>query len=294
MRNSIENLRRRAMLWSAKKIFQSPSDEIQDNLITDVKDGTVLKIEQGGEVTPVDMSNRALVDFNAATSVWAENSSQKSFTFEVATGQSMPSGTPFRLGVVLSNAVSAHYQFKKEILGLFIKEVVEECVVPQFKRDISLDHVLRLANDEEGIQDLKEEVARLRANQVYHSFILDKGVLPDYNEILRFEMQKIDKEPAVFVNVLRKEYDDIDTKVEVEVTGEAINTESRMTTYTNIFQTLASNPAILQMPEMRRLLGVITSQTGESLESVLGPITSSPEQMPQGPAGTPPKAQPIQ
>ena len=90
-RNMLTNLRRKNLMWSAKKIFQSPDDTVARNLIKDVKNGDVLNIMPNGNITQIDMSTRAQGEFTAAENVWEQNSDQKSFTFEIATGKSMPS-----------------------------------------------------------------------------------------------------------------------------------------------------------------------------------------------------------
>jgi len=125
-RNMITNLRRRGLLWAGKKIFQSPDTEIAKNLVRDVKDGEVLRIMPNGNITQVNTSTQALGEFQSAIQEIDQNSNEKSFTFEVATGEALPSGTPFRLGVMMSNAVNAHFALKRENLGLFFEGVVYE------------------------------------------------------------------------------------------------------------------------------------------------------------------------
>jgi hypothetical protein len=107
-RNMIANLRRRALLWSSKKIFQSADETVSKNLIRDVKDGDVLRIMPNGNVSQIDMASREVGEFQSTEQMWEENSNQKAFTYDAATGQTPPSGTPFRLQVMVSNAVGSH------------------------------------------------------------------------------------------------------------------------------------------------------------------------------------------
>lgn len=290
MRNFIENSRRRSILWSSKKVFQSSSDVAQGSLVTDVKDGEVVKIEQGGEIGQIDFSTRALADFNAATGVWAENTTQKSFTFEVATGESMPSRTPFKLGAVLSSAVMAHYERKKEKLGIELTKIIVDCVIPKFLSDTSDEHILKLSNGDTGVEILKEFIARERANKTYYDLVFSKLILPDYEQVYQQELDNINSEKIVFAKVVKNFYKDINYHVTVEVTGESINTESKLTTYTSLLQTIAPNPAMLNVPEVRQILSALLSQTGDSLESVIGPKSKEVAQAPQQVTGTPPAA----
>ena len=134
-KNLSANLRRRSLLWAAKKIFQSTDESIQRNLVKDVKDGQVLHIAPNGNITQIDMASRHLADFNLMDQAIEENANQKSFTFESATGEQPPSGTPFRLQYMLSNAVTSHFDAMKEKLGLFLIRSYYNQIIPIFKKE---------------------------------------------------------------------------------------------------------------------------------------------------------------
>jgi hypothetical protein len=60
-----------------------------------------------------------------------------------------------------------------------------------------------------------------------------------------------------------KEYfKDLEWDIEVDVTGEAKDTQSVLATLTTVLQTIGSNPAILQDPNARMLFNKIISETG--------------------------------
>ena len=118
--NLVANLQKRGMLWSSKKVFQTQGEAVSRNLIKQVRDGDVLEVGLGGAITQINNQTQATGDYAQARDMWSENSKQKSFTFEVATGESMPSATPFRLGVILSEAAASHFERKREKLGMFL------------------------------------------------------------------------------------------------------------------------------------------------------------------------------
>ena len=152
------NLRKRAMYWSSKHVFQSSDTEIAKNLVRNVKDGDVLKIMPNGNITPVAIETRNLAEYDNNDQMWEKNSDQKSFTYEVATGEALPSGTPFRLGVVMSNAVNSHFALKRENFGMFLSKIVSEQLLDVFKRENSKAHNILVSNDEKGIESLKREI----------------------------------------------------------------------------------------------------------------------------------------
>src|SRR3990167_9431014 len=104
-----------------------------------------------------------LAEFNSDEQVWDTNAQQKSFTYEVATGETLPSGTPFRLGVQLAAAVRSHFDLKREKLGLFFKRVVMEFMIPIFKAQAEKEKILTFQMDEDGMNDMKEAIAEVAA-----------------------------------------------------------------------------------------------------------------------------------
>jgi hypothetical protein len=265
-RNTIANLRRRALLWSSKKIFQSPDDTVAKNLIRDVKDGEVLRIMPNGNISQVDMASRQIGEFTSAEQMWEENSNQKSFTYEVATGADT-GNMPFRLGVVLSNAVNSHFGLKKEKLGLFLKKVVFEQIFEIFKRETRKEHKFLVFAGEKGMEDLKKIVAELE----YSNKLID-WAMSDSTEELNFEVLKLKIEEDIKskdileILISDKTYDNAKVKLKLNITGEDIDVNSKVQTLTTIYQTLAQKGD----PRADQVLDRIVSLTGDNLESLLG------------------------
>lgn len=272
------NLYRRQLLWSSKKIFQSPDDGIAKNLVRDVKDGDVLQISPNGNITQVDMGNRAGADFANFQKILEGNSDQKSFTYEVATGESLPSGTPFRLGVVLSNAVNSHFDLKREKLGLFFKEAILNKVLPTFKRTVTGEHMISMFSDEEGFEALKQTVMNLNLNEaIKHSFL--NGRVPDVPALkTRFE-QEVGGKNFLFVKIPDSFYDDLAFKLTLTVTGEEIDIPKKIETLTNLYTQLAQRGD----PRAERVLKRILGYAGENFDLLAGPAPQTqPQQLPQG------------
>lgn len=280
------NLRKRSLLWSAKKIFQSPDDSIRSNLVRDVKDGQVMRISPNGNITPVDTASRHLADFNAMDNVIEENANQKSFTFEVATGEALPSGTPFRLGVILSQSVDTHFKQMREKLGLFLIRSYYNQIIPIFKRQTK-EHTINVAGSEEGIGHLKEAFIKYYVWDKFKEQLLD-GKIPDLSTIESEARRYVESQQHLFADVPDKWYDDCKFHMELDITGQAIDPKAEIETLTTIFQAIATNPMLLQNPQAMRLLEVIVSKTGKTLKDFMGDIKTAIPAMgmnPMQPAG---------
>jgi hypothetical protein len=272
-RNLSFNLRRRSLLWAAKKIFQSPDESIQRNLVKDVRDGQIMHIMPNGNVTPIDTSSRHLADFNTFDQAIEENANQKSFTFEVASGEALPSGTPFRLGVLLSNAVNSHFEAMREKLGLFLIRSYYNQIVPIFKKETK-DHVINVASSEEGIGHLKEALLRHFVWDKFKDMLLS-GNIPNLQVIESEARKHLESQRYHFIEIPKGFYDDCKFHMELEITGQAIDTKQELETLTNVFTVISQNPAALQNPQLMRLLEIIVSKTGKTLKDFMGEIKTA-------------------
>lgn len=274
-RNMLANLRRRSLLWSSKKIFQSPDETVNKNLIRDVKDGEVLRIMPNGNITQVDVASRQTGEFQSAEDMWEKNSDQKSFTYEVATGESMPSGTPFRMGVILSNAVNSHFGLKKEKLGLFLKKIVVEQIFDIFKKENSKEHVITIMGNDKGMNDLRKIASEVELNDKMMKWAMSNATdMPDWD----MERQKIEAaysaQSHLFITIPDNFYDNIKHHIEISITGEEIDTNSKITSLTTIYQSLVQTGD----PRAEQVLNQIVSLTGGNLEAMIGPKPQQPQQ----------------
>jgi len=280
------NLFRRQLLWSSKKIFQSMDDGIAKNLVRDVKDGTVLQVGVNGQITQVDMGNRALADFNAFNAILEKNSDQKSFTYEVATGESLPSGTPFRLGVVLSNAVNSHFDLKREKLGLFMKRVVEKFVEPEFKKAVNREHILSLFSDEEGFEALKQIVRIDNENRIIKDELL-AGRMPNIDKIKQDVERELNSSRFISAHLNEEFYDSFESRLTLTITGEEIDLPKKIETLTNLYTQLAQR----QDPRADKILKRILAYAGENFDVLVG-IEPAQQQIPQQQQAIPSPVQP--
>lgn len=274
------NLYRRQLLWSSKKIFQSADDGIAKNLVRDVKDGDVLQISPNGNITQVDMGNRAAGDFNNFSQILDKNSDQKSFTYEVATGASLPSGTPFRLGVLMANSVNSHFDMKREKLGMFLKKGIEQLILPTFKKQFSSEHVVSMFSSEEGFDALKKITTEIQISKAKIDAIIN-GEPVDPQMIAERVQADMEAHRHLFIDIPDSFYDDLKYKVTLTVTGEEIDIPKKIETLTNLYTALSQR----QDPRAEKVLERILAYTGESFDLLVG--------APQAPQGAlPPGATP--
>lgn len=278
-RNMAVNMRRRSLLWSSKKLFQSASEDTPKNLVKDVKDGQVLYVGTNGTINPIAMETRSVGEYQSFEDTLNKNSQQTSFTFEVATGESMPSGTPFRLGVILSNAVDSFFQLKQEQFGLFLKRAFFTQMIPIFKRQTK-EHTISVFAGEEGVEHLKQTLIDYWTDKNLMDALFDMKV-PDVAAVRSTVEERFGKTPYYFIDIPDSFYDDVEMSVELEITDESSDTKADVETLTTLYQTMVQ----AQDPRAERVLQAILGSTGRNLDAIAGkkPAPQPMQGMPQLP-----------
>ena len=260
-KNIIINLQRRALHWSSKRIWQAiTGDATAKNLIKDVEDGTILEVGPGGAISQVDMQSKVGGEFSQFLNEWDKNADQKAFTYEVATGESLPSGTPFRLGVVLSNSVNSFFNLKREKLGLFLSKVVNDFLVPQFMKEIgNKDRVLAMFSDEAGYEVLKKAAKDYVRSEVTRISLLSGK--PVDIQMLEDAVQPFDEVQSMFYALNSGYYKDYKFKYTFTFTGEEVDLVAKIETLKTLYQIFAQQGD----PRAEKVLERITSLSGEDL-----------------------------
>jgi len=202
----------------------------------------------------------------------------------VATGEGLPSGTPFRLGVIMSNAVNAHFALKRENLGLFFESVVYEQLFPIFKKENSKAETMMIPMGEEGVNALMEEAIKINIWNNFKEQMLSMKI-PDVMKIEQEVRTKMAEKRFIGVDLPEKLWNTLKVSTQLVITGESVNLEKRLETLTNLYNSLLQvNP-----PAAEKVLSKIMALTGENYDTLVGvkPMTQQNQAlqgtgMPQG------------
>lgn len=268
--NIAVNLKRRHLHWSAKKIFQSASRDFkQKNLIRDVPDGAILEIEQNGEIKEVDLSSKTNAEFDNFLSTWERNADQKAFTYEVATGEALPSGTPFRLGAILNSAVQSYFEKKRERMGLFLKRVITEFLLPEFLRDMgNRDKLVSMFSDEPGFEALKAASLEYVTSEAIRVSLLT-GQAVDVQTI-RESVDPFQAIRMMFFDRPKGFYEEVKSKVDIDITGESVDVPVKIESLTNLYTLLAQQG---DRDRAEKVLRKAMALAGENLDAFGPPPT---------------------
>ncbi|MFA5197771.1 MAG: hypothetical protein WC437_05135 [Patescibacteria group bacterium] len=263
-KNTDENLFRTGLRWSSKHIFQSRDESLAKNLLTDIENGDLLTALS--EITPIAVEERNLGAYQASDAKWDKNTADSTFSYESISGERPPAGTPLGTTVLQSQQAGAFFDMKREDLGMFLKEVVFDWIIPDFKKDKKGEHSIMMGEfEEDEVDKLRGLITTNKFNESLFKNIKRNGRLPNAQErtILKSIIQekiKNDKE----IKVPESFYDDVRYKIDIIITNEQIDVASRMTTLQTILQIIGSNPTILRDKVTKKVFYKLLDMTGIS------------------------------
>lgn len=289
-RNMVFNLRKKSLAWGSKNVFGSSDDTLVNNLSMQVRDGDVLKLSNPNALWRVDTSNRSSADYNSTDQLIEENSNQRSFTFEVATGESMASGTPFRLGALLGNSVNTYYDKKRETLGLFWKDIVINMMIPMWLRETEEEFVEGVLDTEDGFDELRRAKRdRMITNAIIERVIAGEPV--DVDLIKQQADEGLAKVTRDFYTMTKDEVKNLKYRIDLDITGESVDIPRKIESLTTLYQTQMQSGQVDQANETLRRIMMLVGEKSPTQAPQMG--MNQPTQMPTNQPSQMPSTNPL-
>ena len=247
--NRIANYKADGLNWSSKHFWQTRDNSFNTNLLGHAENGEVFTTND--EITPVSVEERNLAFYNQEETRWESQAMRRAFAMESISGERSPSGTPLGSSVLQAQMTQGFYDQKKENLAMFLKEVLWDWVLPDFKKDLHGQHDIMMRNimsSEKGAEKFFNLNLNERLNREKMVKFLPQEMW-DLRKALISEELKGSK-----LTVPRGFYDDLKYKMEIVIVGESIDVASKLTTLQTLFQIIGSNPSVLQNKTTKNIL----------------------------------------
>ncbi len=268
--NEAENLERKGLMFTSLKLYQTRDESIGgSNILTDAENGDILKVES--EITPVQMEERNLAAFNATRTRWSENTQRKTFSQDIASGDNLPSRTPLGVANLQAGMVVSYFEFKRENMGLFLKELFENDIIPDFQEDNKKEHILTFLGSDEEIDKLDKVITKSIIDNAIAEEAMKTGFFPsvDAVEDARNRLTKSLKgKNNRYLKIQEGLYKNAKYFVDVLITDEQVDIASQNGVLQFALQTIATNPAILQNKTTRTIFFGLLSNKGLSPTSL--------------------------
>jgi len=252
-KNQQENWLRSGQRWSSKHIFQTRDNTINKNLVTQIENGDILTVMD--EVTPISVEERNLPAYGMLDNKWDRHIQEMTFSYSQVRGERPPAGTPLGTSILQTNLATQYYDIKREDLGMFLKDILFDWIIPGFKKQKIEKHAIMAGEfEEDELDKLRNLILTHRANKAVLKYIAKNMKIPSTKEaeILKaIEKEKIDK--SKHVEIPAKFYENLRYKIKILITNEQLDVASRMTTLQTILQIIGANPTILKDPRTRKV-----------------------------------------
>ena len=262
--NRIKNYLMRGLNWTSKHFYQTRDSTIGKNMLTDVDDGHIFVIDD--PITPVAVEERNLPAYRETGAGWEDLAAKRTFSYPGISGDRPPAGTPLGTTVIQTQQAGGYFDFKRENIGIFIKSLLFDWIIPSFKDENNVEHKLMLEEfDESELDTFRDLFIKSQYNKSILNYIGRNKRIPSKEE--RAVLKMVTKERvkvAKDVIIPKGFYENLKYKIDIVITGESVNVQSKMTTLQTIMQVLGSNPAVLQDKNTRAVFMELMSLSGIS------------------------------
>ena len=154
--NEIGNQLASGLGWSSKVIFKSKNPSVLQNIRADVENGDVIITDDLDQVSVrMQGMDQLIADWNRVMM----DADRLSNSLEVTRGESLPAGTPFRMGMLLDQNAGKMFTLLRQKITLPYKRVFREWVIPQLVKDLTGKDVIQLVGEVDFLDQLREIMA---------------------------------------------------------------------------------------------------------------------------------------
>ena len=263
----------RAMEYTTKVIGQSASKKLKGrNMLTEVDDGQILEHEDGKPITPLNMLPAGgLNQYQNLINQWYSQFERTTSAYAAQRGETPPSGTPFRLQATVLQQSSSVFNDLQEELGIFIKEIFEDWIMPFLSSSLNTAHILSHEFTMEELKEIDENFSINHANNITKKLILSGKVVSadDYQSFKDLAKEIVGRTKTQrFLDVPKDYYKKFKAQVTVNVTGEQRNKAATLESLINIMTVYGNNPQLASDPVMMQIFAKIVELSGAGISPV--------------------------
>jgi hypothetical protein len=293
----------------ASKLIMQTSDGnfVGQNVLNAIENGDILIHGLNAPLTLINTAKPDITQLQNFGQQWQVLSKEIVATPDAISGITQPSGTAWR--TVEAQRMEAHslFELMTENKGLHIEDMLRKYVIPSLKKQMDTTDELVATLDSQGISQfdsmyVPNEAIRRSNEQIKKTVLsgqvasntdmgmMEQGIKKELNQLGNQRFIK----PSDINSTWKKELEDLEWDVEVEVTGESVDKQAVMATLTTVLQTIA-NPMtaqVLNTPQGKLVFNKILEETGSVSSLELAQITPTQPQMQQPSVGGSMSAQP--
>lgn len=219
--NDIGNQLAKGLQWSSRTIFRSSDKVIAQNILTDLANGDIIRSQDLSQVqTRMEGFDQLIAEWNRII----EFADRLCHSFEIVRGESLPSGTPFRLGALLNVNVNKFFNTIRENLEIVFQDLIEDWILPDILKDLKAQDVLRLTGD----SDYLDIWYKKKVDIWYTKNLLALPPLTEEQKRALFEkkLMELREQGDTEVPTDKSFWKEFKPRIKVVIAGENVNLES--------------------------------------------------------------------
>jgi hypothetical protein len=213
-----------AMDLAGKVIITTTSNDLQGNALTDIDNGTIIPIPDGGSFNSTQLLPSALPELGNMIDQWDKQYSEVSSSFAAISGEELPSGTPFRSLALQSKQNASYFDYKREEFGIFIKEIIEEWILPELTKKLSSPHTLVTELPQDKLDLLDDLIIAEKLETGIKKFVKANKRPPTREQVLKERQRLINffnqTGKTRYLDIPKGFYKGIKSRVSIITTGE--------------------------------------------------------------------------
>src|ERR1035437_1829402 len=266
---------------ASKLIFQTADESFFGlNALSNIETGDILIHKENMPLTQIQNNSHDITSLQNFGQQWEVLAKEITSTPDAINGNAMPSGTAYIQAKMLNQESHSLFELMTENKGLEIEKMMRLYIIPFLKKKMDTSKEISTTLESHDVAQLdsmfiKAEVPRRLNAHVKSHMLNDNGqggtVAPPMD--MQAEAQNVQSDlnatgntrfikPSDIDSVTWKEiFKDLEWECEVEVTNEQSDKQAIMSTLSTVMQTVASNPAVLNDPNMKMVFMQILELT---------------------------------
>lgn len=295
---------------ASKIIFQTSDESVTgQNVLTNIENGQILKHKINEPVTMLN-NKPDITSMQAFKADWQNIANQINNISESLMGNAAPSGTAWRQVQALLQESHSLFELMVETKGLYLEKILREYILPFFMRQLDNTDEISAKLDDYLIKQidlmyLPNEIER-RLNKKKKDIILSGGIYDPTQEPMDrttieqavkgnlFGNQRFISPSEVKKTTWKKLFEDLDFTIDIDITGEAKDTQAALATLSTVLQVISNNPSIFQDPHAKLVLSKLLNLTGTISPLELDMATQQQPTQPMQPMQPMQQSEPMQ
>jgi len=234
--NEIGNQISRGLEWASKTIFRSGDKVIAQNVLDDLTSGDIIRSQ---DLQQVQVRMQGLDQLIADWNRLMQLADKLTNSYEVVTGETLPSGTPFRLGAMMNQNANKLFDFIREKLTISLTELIEEWVLPNLLSDLKAKDILRITGDDEWLRRYYEVL--VNSWYVRNLIAIGYHTTEEAQALKDLKLQELLKNKNATLKLGKEYWEGFKPRAKIDITGERVALMAELETYAT-FINLESDP----------------------------------------------------